>query len=96
MNIEYIDTEKLKEYGNNILESANNIKNNLDYLHERINNINSKTFEWIGNESNDFIDKFNNDYNNYNDIYLFIKEYGNLLIDCSNKVDDSIKKVFYD
>lgn len=96
MNIEYIDTDRLREIGNNILNDTNVFKTNIDYLYERINNINSKTFEWIGKESNNFIENFNIDYNSYNDIYIFFKEYGEFLIECSNKIEDSIKKVLYD
>ena len=95
MNIE-IDTDKLREIGNDILNEANNYKTNIDYLKNRINNINPKTCEWIGSSALEFIDKFNIDYNKYNDVYILFKEYGNYLIDCSNKIDNIIKKVFYD
>lgn len=96
MDIEFIDTDKLREIGNNILDEANNYKNSIDFLNNRINNINSKTFEWVGIGSYDFIDKFNFDLKMYNDIYIFIKEYGEFLINCSNIIENYFKKVIYD
>lgn len=96
MNVDYIDTDKLREIGNNILSETNIFKSNIDFLYDRINNINSKTFEWVGNGANNFIEKFNLDFNYYNDIYVFLREYGNYFIEFSNRIDDSIKKVFYE
>ena len=54
MNVDYIDTDKLREIGNNILSETNIFKSNIDFLYDRINNINSKTFEWVGNGANNF------------------------------------------
>lgn len=93
MDIEFIDTANLKELGNSILENANNYKENIDFIHKRINDMNSKTFEWIGKGSLEFINKVNNDCILYNDIYVFFRDYANFLLDCSLKIENVIKSV---
>lgn len=93
VDIDFIDTVLINECGLELIKQINVYKDTIEHLYNRINNIPTKTHEWIGNSSNLFIEKFNNDYKLFINIYDILMEYSNSLVDLSNMLDDAIKKV---
>lgn len=92
MNLNFIDTIMLDELGNDMLNEINVYKQNIDYLFERINNMSSKTCEWIGIGADSFVENFNLNYVIFIDVYDCLKNFSLSLIDYSNFVDNTIKK----
>lgn len=92
VNIELIDTVKVSECGQQILNEASAYKEIIDNLYNKINNMTSKTFEWVGAGANQYVEKVNNDYKLYCDIHDILTEYGQFLIDVSSNIEDTIKR----
>lgn len=93
VNIDLIDTSKLKISGNDILENVKLYKEVIDNFYDKINNMTSNTFEWVGSRANDYVDKVNNDYKFYYDIHDILLSYGQYLIDTGENIENIINKV---
>lgn len=93
VNIEYLDTKRINECGLELLEQIEIYKEALDSLYSRINNISTNTFEWVGNGSDLFINKFNDDYKYYTNLYDVLKQYSYCLVDSSSLIESAIEKV---
>lgn len=93
MNETYIDTIKMCEKGQEILEQVEELKLVIETMFNRIENMPSSTLEWTGESSQLFVNLANKDkvqYNNYaNDLY----RYGKYLIDCAEYMEKVIKEV---
>jgi len=91
VDIDLIDTNKLKDSGNDILENVKLYKEVIDSYFDKINNMTSNTFEWIGNKANDYVEQVNNDYKFYYDIYDILLSYGQYLIDTGENIESIMK-----
>lgn len=96
VDIEYIDLEKLKECGQDILEQVLTYDETINYLYKRINDMPINTYEWVGIESNRYVDSFNNFYKKLLEILEIIKEYAQYLIEFSQLIEVTIEKVYND
>lgn len=90
MNIKFIDTDKMYELGNDILDYLKTYKEDIDFLYTRINDIQSKTFEWVGNDLDKFIEKFNSDYKKLLDVYDSLNDFATCLIDSSELIQNTV------
>lgn len=93
VDIEYIDLEKIKECGQDILEQLLTYDETINYLYKRINDMPIKTHEWIGNAANMYVDSFNNFYKKLLDVLEILKEYAQYLIEISQLIEVTIRKV---
>lgn len=96
MNEIFIDTKEMKEKGKEIIGQVEELKNIIDTMFDRINNIPYSTLEWTGDSSETFATLAEQDkvqYVNYaNDLY----KYGKYLIDCAEYMEKKIKGVKYE
>lgn len=66
----YVDTTKIKDNGLEILGNVEKYKKNINDLFDRISNVPTQTYEWVGKSSNDFVKeviKEKEDYINFGD-----------------------------
>lgn len=93
-----VDTVKLKESGEDIIILTKELKEELDALFTRITNMNTRTYEWVGPASQDFIRRTNIEKIQYNKIINSLNKYGKALIEVSDRYDTYINKLrwFYD
>lgn len=93
MNEVHVNTLKMREMGNDILEQVELLKGVIDAMFSRINDIPITTLEWVGDSANEFAvlaEKDKVQYVNYaNDLY----KYGKYLIDCADYMDKTIKEI---
>ena len=93
MNEIYIDTAKMKEKGQDIIDQVEELKITIDAMFNRIKNIPVSTLEWTGESANTFVTLAEADkvqYVNYaNDLY----KYGKYLKDCADYMDKQIDDV---
>lgn len=92
VNIDFIDSTKVNEIGNNILENMSLYDEIVENLYNKINNMNTKTLEWVGNGANKYVETFNNDFKMFTDLSDTLKKYAYFLIDSSALIDETIKK----
>lgn len=89
----YVDTTKMREKGNEILNEVESLKKLIDALFERIYNIPVGTEEWVGKRAQEYAtitlkDKFM--FIVYaNDLY----KYGKYLIDCADYIDKKLATI---
>ena len=90
-----VDTTKMRECGEDIMELSNELGENFEQLFTRLANIPAKTYEWVGNSANTFAMKANIEKSNYvklkNDIYRF----GKHLVESADSIEETIKKSRY-
>lgn len=92
VNIDLIDTKKMNECGTDILKQVSDYKEIIDNLYNKINNMPNKTFEWVGNGANQYVETINTDYKLYCDINDILTKYGNFLIDSASLLEETINK----
>ena len=94
MDIELIDLNKIEECGKEILNEELVLSDLFENNYTVVNNMTTKTFEWVGDRANAFVDKYNNDNKSVNDLSEFMFKYGNFLLDsCTsirNIIDDNV------
>lgn len=89
----YVDTEKMRNCGNTILELVEEFKKTLDATFTRIENVPTNTKEWIGDSSKLFAELANKDKIQYYGYATSLYKYGKYLIDCANYFDRTIESV---
>lgn len=87
-----VDTTKLNESGTNIQELAKELNEEFNALFSRISNMNTKTMEWIGPSSQNYIQRTNLEKIQYINLVKTINNYGKLLISAANAYEKAAKK----
>lgn len=88
-----VDTKKLSESGNDILTLTSELKEEFEALFARITNMNTRTFEWVGPASEDFIRRTNIEKIQYIKILDTLNKYGKILTYAAQEYENSAKKI---
>ncbi len=90
-----VDTTKMRECGEDIMELSNELGENFEQLFTRLANMPAKTFEWVGSSANNFAITTNIEKSDYvklkNNIYML----GKHLVESADSLDETIKKSRY-
>lgn len=89
----YVDTEKMRNCGNTILDLVEEFKQTLDAIFTRLENVPTHTKEWIGDSSTLFVELAKKDKVEYYAYANSLYKYGKYLIDCANYFDRTIDSV---
>ena len=87
-----VDTAKLSESGQDILTLTNELREEFDALFTRISNMSTKTLEWVGTSSEDFIRRTNIEKIQYIKLIEILKKYGSILINAASSYESVIKQ----
>jgi len=88
-----INTEKMRSCGNEIIAKSEDLNTSFDNLYSRIDNMNKKTGEWVGNGANDFIAIIDKEkLDNYN-VKNAIADYGNCLVKAADSFESAYNEV---
>lgn len=90
-----VDTSKMRECGENIMELSNELGENFEQLFTRLTNMPAKTFEWVGSSANNFSMIANIEKSDYVKLKNNIYRFGKHLVESANSLDESIKKSRY-
>lgn len=88
-----VDTKKLNESGQDIIALTRELNEEFNALFTRIANMNTRTFEWIGSASEDFIRRTNIEKIQYTKMINTLNKYGKTLVDTSNDYDSYVSKL---
>lgn len=88
-----VDTKKLNESGQDIISLTRELNEEFDALFSRIANISTRTFEWVGAASEDFIRRTNIEKTQYVKMVSTLNKYGKILIDTANEYDSYVSKL---
>ena len=89
----YVDTDKMRACGNEILALVEEFKATLDTMFTRIENVPIYTKEWVGDSAMLFVSLANKDKVQYYNYATSLYKYGKYLIDCADYYDKTIKSV---
>lgn len=89
----HVDTAKIKECGQDIVDLSTTLAEIINTMFNRINNINKVTGEWVGSSATDFVNKANLDKNQYITMKNQIYQHGKYLIDYANEMENKITEV---
>lgn len=87
-----IDTIKLNESGQDIIALTRELKEEFDMLFTRISNMRTRTLEWVGSSSEQFISRTNVEKIQYNKLINTLNNYGKILVDASIEYSNVVKK----
>ena len=87
-----VDSNALEKNGLEIIELISTYKETIDELYSMINNMPNKTFEWVGQGSINYVNKFNQEHKYFIDINDLFVKYGQFLIDYSNEIERISKR----
>lgn len=93
MNIFEVDTIKMRECGQSIIDISNELNELFDGLFSRISNMPIKTFEWVGDSANAFVKTSKIDKIQYLTFDNEIYKLGKFLVDNSYYIEQDISKV---
>ena len=88
-----VDTIKMRECGNDIMQLATEIGQEFSTIFDRINGMNSKTFEWTGKAADAYISRTSKEKLQYFEFKDILYQYGKYLVDSSNDIDSTASKV---
>ena len=88
-----INTNNIRQAGNDIISLTNEIKAILDDTFTMISNMCLETGEWQGTSAEEFVSLANVDRSNYNRLNQEINNFGKYLIDYSNNMESLISRV---
>lgn len=89
----YVDTEKMRNCGNDIIELVEEFKITMDAFFTRIENIPVATGEWIGSSAMQLSSLAAKDKVQYTNYAVSLYKYGKYLIDCADYYDKVLKEV---
>lgn len=87
-----IDTKKIRENGEDILILIKELNEEFDMLFNRISNINTRTYEWIGSSSAEYIRRANIERTQYKKFTNSLSKYASALISIADNFDWLISK----
>lgn len=88
-----VDTKKLEESGKDIIALTKELKEEFSALFTRIANMNTRTFEWVGNASQDFIRRTNIEKVQYTKMLNTLNKYGKILIQTAEDYEKHVNKI---
>ncbi len=88
-----VDTVKMRECGNDIMQISNEIGSELDNLFERLTNMPTKTFEWTGSAAQAFATRAKYEKIQYVELKNSLYQYGKYLVEQANRLDSRIIKL---
>ena len=91
-----VDTKKMHEYAKDLMLLTNDIHETLDSLFNRLSVINSKTNEWVGLSSENFIKKINVEKIDYFELTKILYQYGKQLDQAATLFENASDKGRYD
>lgn len=87
----YIDTEKIKETGNEIISNTRNFLIRVIKLNERIKKITTETYEWEGVSADKFVEKVDKQLNNISYFVTMLNDFGQELINEAEEYENMVK-----
>lgn len=88
-----VDTKKLDESGKDIIFLTRELNEEFSALFTRISNMNTKTFEWVGSASQEFIRRINLEKVQYTKMINTLNKYGKTLVDAANEYESYVNKI---
>ena len=88
-----VDTKKLEESGKDIIALTRELNEEFSALFTRIANMNTRTFEWVGTASQDFIRRTNIEKVQYRKMLNTLNKYGKVLIETSQDYEKYTNKI---
>lgn len=88
-----VDTVKMRECGNNIMQISLEIGEEFDQLFERLQNIPTKTFEWTGASAQAFASRAIQEKPQYMNLKNDLYKRGKFLVDYSNYLESNIESL---
>ena len=89
----YVETKKMRESGNEIINLVEEFKAILDAMFTRIENVPLNTKEWVGDSATLFASLANKDKVQYYNYATSLYKYGKYLVDCADYFDKTIDSV---
>ncbi len=89
----YVDTEKMRNCGNEILNLVEEFKATMDAMFTRVENVPLNTKEWVGDSAMLFASLANKDKVQYYNYATDLYKYGKYLIDCADYYDKILNSV---
>lgn len=87
-----IDTVKLRECGNDVMQLSANLNEVLNELYKRIDSMPEKTLEWTGSSAQRFVQKVDVEKIEYLKLKQIIYDYGKYLVVAADRYDDAARK----
>ncbi len=88
-----VDTKKLNESGQDIISLTRELNEEFSALFTRIANMNTRTFEWVGSASEEFIRRTNIEKVQYTKMVNTLNKYGKTLVDVAQEYESYANKV---
>lgn len=88
-----VDTKKINESGKDIIILTKELDEEFSALFNRISNMSTKTFEWVGTASEDFIRRANLEKIQYKKMISTLNKYGKILVDAANEYENYSNKI---
>lgn len=88
-----IDTKKLNESGQDVIALTRELSEEFSALFTRISNMNTRTFEWVGSASADFIRRTNIEKIQYIKMINALNKYGRILIAAAQDYENYVNKI---
>lgn len=88
-----VDTQKIKQSGNEIIELSFELIEIINSFYGRINNIPTKTREWVGKESEYYSQLCQNEKIEYIKFFNSIRQLGESLVTYSNNLEERANSV---
>ncbi len=89
----YVDTEKMRNCGNEILGLVEEFKTTIEVMFTRIENMPINTKEWVGESSVLFANLASKDKIQYFNYATSLYKYGKYLIDCADYYEKILNTV---
>lgn len=88
-----IDTVKMRETGENILKLVEDLKSTYQDFFTRLENVPTKTREWVGPTSEEFFGTIKFDKIDFMAFTNNLYKYGKYLVDSANEFEFTIQKI---
>ena len=88
-----INTNNIRQTGNDIISLTNEIRAILDDTFTMISNMSLETGEWQGTSAEEFVSLANVDKGNYNRLIQEINNFGKYLVNYSDEMESLIARV---
>lgn len=91
--MEIVDTNKLREDSRSLVELTKELNEEINSLYLRISNMGTRTLEWVGSSSENFIRRSNIEKVQYVKMINSLTKYAKFLEIVANEYDSLINKV---
>ena len=88
-----VDTKKLDESGRDIIALTKELNEEFSALFTRIANMSTRTYEWVGSASEDFIRRTNIEKVQYTKMVNTLNKYGKTLVDTAEEYERYANKI---